>query len=132
VWTDRQRIPRAGVRSAAVAAALVAGLGACDILGPPPEFLESCADVQALVAQGTRVSQSTVNRPREFAAELRTLSADLRTLADTIEDQPLRTAVIELADSYRTTADLTTDTRVPSAGDVRRSATRVDSLCSSR
>jgi hypothetical protein len=123
------RLARA-VRVVALAGAVIAGLSACDILGPPPEFLRACADVKALVAAGTSVSQSRVDRPQDFADQLRKLSADLRTRADTIEDQPLRAAVIELADSYRTTADLTTQTRVPSADEVRRSAARVDDVCS--
>jgi hypothetical protein len=128
VPADRLRAARSLVAGTVV----VLGVAACDILGPPPEFLQACADVRALVAQGTKVSESSVQRPQEFAGELRTLSADLRTLAGTIEDEPLRAAVIELAGSYQTTADLTTETRVPSAAEVRRSAARVDQLCNSR
>jgi len=111
--------------------ALAGVLVACDILGPPPEFLRACTDVKALVAAGTSVSESTVERPQEFADQLRKIGADLRTRADTIEDQRLRSAVIALADSYRTTADLATETRVPSADEVRRSAARVDDVCNS-
>jgi hypothetical protein len=127
VSSDRRRVARAGGGCVAMATVLVA----CDILGPPPEFLRACADVKALVAAGTSVNEWTVERPQEFADQLRKLSSDLRTRADTIEDQPLRTAVIALADGYRTTADLATQTRVPSADEVRRSAARVDDVCNS-
>jgi hypothetical protein len=124
---------RAVARYALLAATAALGVAGCDrILGPPPEFLQACSDVRALVAQGTSVTEATVDRPQEFAKELRTLSADLRTLAGTIKDEPLRAAVIELAGSYQSTADLTTESRAPSAEAVRRSAARVDDVCNSR
>jgi hypothetical protein len=132
VSLDRKRAARVGGGALALGGVLLAVVGACDILGPPPEFLRACADVKALVAAGTSLSESTVERPQEFADQLRTLGSDLRTRADTIEDEPLRTTVIALADSYRATADLTSETRAPSADEVRRSAARVDDVCNSR
>jgi len=139
VWADGRRAARAGARyaaaaracarSAALAAALVSCVTACDVIGPAPEFVQACADVKTLVAEGTSVSQLTVDRPQEFADQLRKLGGELRTRADAIEDEKLRAAVTSLADSYQTTADLTTEKRVPSASEVRRSAARVDELC---
>jgi hypothetical protein len=106
-----------------------------EILGPPPEFLQACRDVRAVVAQGTTLSESTVDKPQEFTGELRRLSADLRALAGGIKDEPLREAVVDLASSYQTTADLTAQSRgpnAPNAADVRRSAARVDEICNSK
>jgi hypothetical protein len=133
VSADRRRV--AGSLVAGVV--LVLGGAACDsverpLLGPPPEFLQACEDVRALVTQATAMSRSAVEQPQEFAGELRQLSADLRTLAGTIEDQPLRAAVVDLAGSYQATADLTAQNRAlnaPNAAEVRRSAARVDELC---
>jgi hypothetical protein len=117
-------------RPALAAALLSLLLPGCGILGPTPDVAQACSDVGEIVGEGMRASRSAVKKgPKPLAAELRTLGDRLQRRSESIDDDQLKAAVERLADSYRDTAAVTTDTRIPDAGQVRREAYDVDRIC---